>query len=80
MTTTIRPTPGQRNILQRLQTDVWRSFVALNVIVSDHLLKKMVANGWIESRRVGATLELKLTAEGLNALRAKIPTGPLLTR
>jgi hypothetical protein len=70
--TTARPTPGQRDILQRLRTDVWRSFKQLNFIVSDHLLKKMVANGWIESRRAGGTLEMKLTAAGLSALRAKI--------
>ena len=69
---TNRPTPGQRDILQRLRIDSWRSFIQLNLIVSDHLLKRMVANGWIESRRVGGTLEMKLTAEGLSALRAKI--------
>lgn len=69
---TTRPTPGQRDILQRLRIDSWRSFIQLNLIVSDHLLKRMVANGWIESRRVGGTLEMKLTAEGLSALRAKV--------
>lgn len=69
---TNRPTPGQRDILQRLRIDSWRSFIQLNLIVSDHLLKRMVANGWIESRRVGGTLEMKLTAEGLSALRAKV--------
>jgi len=71
--TTIRPTPGQRDILQRLRIDCWRSFTQLNLIVSDHLLKRMVANGWIERRRSGGTVELKLTAEGLGAMRAKIP-------
>ena len=70
--TTTRPTPGQRDILQRLRTDGWRTFAQLNLIVSDHLLKKMVANGWIESHRVGATFKLKLTAKGQAALRAKI--------
>ena len=70
---TIRPTPGQRDILQSLRLDTWRSFVQLNVIVSDYLLKRLVANGWIESRRVGGTVELKLTAQGMDALRAKIP-------
>lgn len=69
---TTRPTPGQRDILQRLRIDSWRSFIQLNLMVSYHLLKRMVANGWIESRRVGGTLEMKLTAEGLSALRAKI--------
>ena len=71
--TTTRPTPGQRDILQRLRTDTWRSFIQLNLIVSDHLLKRLVANGWIERRSVGGTVELKLTALGLGALRAKIP-------
>ena len=70
--TSTRPTPSQRDILQRLRIDSWRSFVQLNLIVGDHLLKKMVANGWIERRRVGGTLELKLTAVGQAALRAKI--------
>jgi hypothetical protein len=71
--TLTRPTPGQRDILQRLRTDSWRSFTQLNLIVSDHLLKRLVANGWIERRSVGGTVELKLTALGLGALRAKIP-------
>jgi hypothetical protein len=66
------PTPGQRDILQRLRVDSWRSFLQLNLIVSDHLLKKMLANGWIESRHVDGRLELMLTAVGLEALRAKI--------
>ena len=69
--TTSRPTPGHRDILQQLRVDIWRSSIQLNLIVSDHLLKKLVANGWIESRRAGGTLELKLTTEGLTALRAK---------
>ena len=71
--TIARPTPGQRDVLQRLRSDGWRSFIQLNLIVSDHLLKRMIANGWIERRSMGGTEELKLTADGLGALRAKIP-------
>jgi hypothetical protein len=71
--TIARPTPGQRDILQRLRLDSWRSFVQLNLFVSDYLLKRLEANGWVESRRLAGTIELKLTAEGLDALRAKIP-------
>jgi hypothetical protein len=70
--TITRPSPGQRDILQRLRIDSWRSSIQLNHMVTDHLLKTLVANGWIEIRRVGGKLELKATAEGLAALRAKI--------
>jgi DNA-binding PadR family transcriptional regulator len=69
----VRPTSTQRQILQRLRTDTWRSFTKLNIVVGSQLLDKLVANGWIE-RRQGQKLELKLTETGLEALRAKIPT------
>jgi hypothetical protein len=62
-----------RDLLQRLRIDSWRSFNQINLEVTTHLLRKMETNGWIERRRVGGTVELKLTAGGLGALRAKIP-------
>jgi len=36
-------------------------------------LKKLVANGWVEQRGEGHTLEIKLTAAGLDAFRAIMP-------
>ena len=78
--TTPRPTPGQRDILQRLRTDVWRSFNQVNVAISEQLMNKLVVYRWIESRSVGGTLELRLTTEGLSALRAKIPDSPSLQK
>jgi hypothetical protein len=44
----------------------------LGVKVGGGLLKTLVANGWVEQRGQGPTLEIKLTAAGLEALRAKI--------
>ena len=67
------PNAGHRQILQRLRTDVWRSFAKLNIPASDGLLERLANNGWIERRRMSSELELKLTAAGLDALRAKIP-------
>lgn len=66
------PNATQRQFMQRLRTDEWLSFSKLRTVVGDKLLDRLVSKGWIERRREGRTLELKLTAEGLTALRAKI--------
>jgi len=70
--TCAHPTSSQRQILQRLGTDNWRSFASLNIPVGSGLLRRLEINGWIERRIEGRTLELRLTFEGLEALRAKI--------
>ncbi len=67
------PNATQRTVLQRLRTDVWRSFAKMNVVVGDKLLYRLISRGWVERRWEAGVLELKLTAEGLDALRAKIP-------
>jgi hypothetical protein len=67
------PNSSQRHILQRLSTDQWRSFDSLKVHVGNKVLRNLEINGWIERRIEGQTLELKLTFEGLEALKAKIP-------
>jgi hypothetical protein len=67
------PVANQRQVMQRLRTDEWRSPAKLNVAAGPGLLNTLLANGWIERRGQGPALELKLTAEGLDALRAKIP-------
>jgi hypothetical protein len=67
------PTATQRSLLQRLRTGQWLSFAGLNIAAGAGLLKRLVSNGWIESRGHGRAFELKLTAAGLEALKAKIP-------
>jgi predicted transcriptional regulator len=66
------PNATQRQFMQRLRTDEWLSFPKLKMVVGDKLLDRLVSKGWIERRREGRTLQLKLTAEGLTALHAKI--------
>jgi hypothetical protein len=67
------PVANQRQVMQRLRTEEWRSLAKLNVAAGDGLLNTLLANGWIERRIEGRTLELKLTFEGFEALTAKIP-------
>jgi chromosome segregation and condensation protein ScpB len=67
------PRSNHRWIMQRLRVNEWRSVPKLGVKVGDGLLKTLVANGWIEQRGEGHTLEIKLTAAGLDAFRAKMP-------
>jgi len=67
------PTAPQRSVLQRLRTDRWLSFAGLNIAAGAGLLKRLVLNGWMESRGHGQAFELKLTTAGLEALKAKIP-------
>ncbi len=71
----IRPTSSQRHVLQRLRTDAWQSFASIKVTAGEKLLDGLAVKGWIERRGEGPALELKLTSEGLDALRAKIPEG-----
>ena len=67
-----RPSAGHRQVLQRLSTDKWQPFAKLNLVVGDKLLDRLAINGWVERRRQGQMLELKLTQAGLEALKAKI--------
>jgi hypothetical protein len=63
------PNASQRQLMQRLRTDAWRSLSTITVAAGDRLLASLVRNGWIE--RNGG--ELRLTTSGLEALRAKLP-------
>ena len=72
-----RPNSTQRQIMQRLRIDQWRSFSSLKVHVGNKILRRLEINGWIERRIEDQILELKLTFEGSEALRAKIPESPL---
>ena len=60
-------------MMQRLRTDTWRRVVKLSVPVGTAGLVKLVANGWVELQDSGQGTEARLTADGLDALRAKIP-------
>jgi hypothetical protein len=74
--TDVRPTPAQRQILQRLRTDNWRRRTAITVSAGEPLFLGLLRQGWIERRGEGQAAELKLTPAGLEALRAKIPDSP----
>lgn len=70
------PRANHRWIMQQLRVEEWRSVPKLGVKVGDGVLKTLVANGWIEQRGQGHTLEVKLTSVGLEAFRAKLPRRP----
>ena len=67
--TDTRPTMTHRQVMQQLRTDKWRTLASLGGAAGEGTLKTLARNGWIERRGV----EIKLTASGLEALRAKIP-------
>jgi hypothetical protein len=67
--TALLPNAWQRQLMQRLRTDAWRKLSTITVAAGDRLLASLVRNGWIE--RNGG--EIRLTASGLEALRAKLP-------
>jgi hypothetical protein len=68
------PTANQRQVLQRLRTDQWRTLAALKISVGYRLLERLVANDWVERRDAGGFIELKMTEAGFEALKAPIPT------
>jgi hypothetical protein len=71
--TTSRPTPSQRQLLQRLRTDRWRRLASVSVRVGETTFAGLVANGWIGQRGKGQDYQVRLTATGLKALRARLP-------
>jgi hypothetical protein len=68
------PNANQRQVLQRLRTDQWRTLAALKISVGYRLLERLVANGWVERRDAGGVIEIKMTSVGWEALKAPIPT------
>ena len=63
-------TTAQRRFLQRLRTNQWRSLTSVKGSTSERLLTTITANGWIERRGTGLDREVKMTSNGLEALRA----------
>jgi len=74
------PNATQRSFLQQLRTDKWANFSKLRVPMGPPGLQRLSATGWIEQRGQGLALELKLTAAGLEALRAKVTVIPSLRK
>ncbi len=72
--TSLIPNANQRQVLQRLRTDHWRSIAALKISVGYRLLERLLVNGWVERRDGGGVIELKLTSAGSEALKMPIPT------
>jgi hypothetical protein len=73
MMTDARPTMTHRQLMQRLRTDQWRTVASLGSSAGEGALNTMARNGWIERNGEGQATEVRLTTEGLEALRAKLP-------
>jgi hypothetical protein len=63
---------AHRQILQHLRSSEWKFAAKLPVLASEYALDKMVANGWLERRGAREKTEIRLTAAGLEALKAPV--------
>jgi hypothetical protein len=60
----------QRQFMQPLRSLVWVKAVDLHD--SPSMVAKLIANGWIEERGAGSSLEYRLTDAGLAAMKARV--------
>ena len=65
-------TMAHRQMLDPLRSGEWKLVNKLAVQISARSLEQMVANGWLERRGEGRAFELRLTAVGLQCLKAPL--------
>jgi DNA-binding MarR family transcriptional regulator len=65
-------TMAHRQMLDPLRSGEWKRALNLTVPVSAKSLDQMVSNGWIERRGEESQAEIRLTAIGLQALKAPL--------
>lgn len=63
---------AHRQIMHHLRSGEWKFSMKLPVLASEYALDKMVANGWVERRGSRDKIEIRLTAAGLDALKAPV--------
>ena len=63
---------AHRQILHHLRSGEWKFATKLPVLASEYALEKMAASGWLERRGPRDKVEIRLTAAGLDALKAPV--------
>ena len=63
---------AHRQILHHLRSGEWKFATKLPVLASENAVEKMLATGWLERRGPDDKLEIRLTAAGLDALKAPV--------
>ena len=63
---------AHRQILHHLRSGEWKFAAKLPVLASDYALGRMAASGWVERRGSRDKTEIRLTAAGLDALKAPV--------
>ena len=71
-TNDLLPNMTQRQFLQRLRTDVWSRSRTVSVSPTESFLKRLENCGWVERRNCGSEQQVKLTVDGLKALRTPV--------
>ena len=61
-----------RQVVDHVRSGAWKRAAKLPVLASEYAVGRMVDNGWIERRGSHDELELRLTAAGLEALKAPV--------
>ena len=65
------PNMLQRTVMQCLSLDDWKVVALLPVPVSELMLTRLLEYGWIESQSEEQRKAIRLTPDGLKALRSR---------
>ena len=69
----ILPNAIHRQLMQRLRSCEWRLVGSLEYKASNRVIGRLQSYGWIEQRDTPEGREIRMTAAGLSAMKAKIP-------
>jgi hypothetical protein len=64
------PDSRQRQVLDHLRSGIWKLRDRLPVPVGDRMLDRLLEFNWIEKRGDAACAEIRITADGLIALKS----------
>jgi DNA-binding PadR family transcriptional regulator len=67
------PKMRDRQVMQYLTSGQWKPIWQLKVSAGERLLDRMVGFGWIERREQDGRLQIRITPQGLEALRTPLP-------
>lgn len=62
-----------RHVMDKLRDGGWKAAAKLSVPTTKPTIERMLATGWIERRGGGLKAEIRITPEGLIALKAPLP-------
>ena len=65
------PNMSQRTVMQCLSLDDWKVVALLPVPVSELMVSRLLEYGWIESESEEQGKAIRLTPDGLKALRSR---------